>query len=363
MRGEIYRNMSLYKLSQCFLPDTSDARRRSREIDAMLKRDRRMPPVVITLEGSDRGGISTFLKQMRLINGKEYNHKEVLEFREVIYDNIIQGMGVLVQERKKLGIPLHNSTNEMHEMLFESLDWRVTLEPCTFQPYVEAIDSLWKDSGIQEAHRRRSNFKLYESVKYFFNNIHRIGQLNYLPYNQDILYACKVRENLGDHYFELRDSPFTVIKGSVMRYILPKLGKYLDIDTPIFYIIGSSDYDKIFCGDNCLIQSMNTFECLCNSKGLLNCPIILLFNKMDLLAEKIQTSDIRKHFPEFQGDPHRQEDVQEFLVQSFQKRKGNNSRNIFYHMTTAVDTENVRKVFESIKVDIITCILKDSQLL
>ncbi len=34
------------------------------------------------------------------------------------------------------------------------------LEPCTFQPYVEAIDSLWKDSGIQEAHLRRSNYEL-----------------------------------------------------------------------------------------------------------------------------------------------------------------------------------------------------------
>lgn len=67
---------------------------------------------------------------------------------------------MLVQERKKLGIPWQNSANEMHEMLIESFERRMNFEPCAFQPYVSAIDSLWKDSGIQEAHRSRTNFEL-----------------------------------------------------------------------------------------------------------------------------------------------------------------------------------------------------------
>ncbi|KAF4118983.1 hypothetical protein G5714_001034 [Onychostoma macrolepis] len=53
----------------------------------------------------------------------------------------------------------------------------------------------------------------------------------------------------------------------------------------------------------------------------------------------------------------------EFLVQSFQKRKGNNSRQLFYHMTTAVDTENFRKVFECFKDITMGSILKNTLLL
>ncbi len=182
---------------------------------------------------------------------------------------------------------------------------------------------------------------------------------NYLPYNQDILYAHK----FGEQYFVLRDIPFTVAEVSVINYILKKTGTYFYINTPFFYIIGCSDYDQTIFEDNCLVDSLNVFESFCDQERFHNCPLILLFNKMDLLAEKVQTSDIRKHFPEFQGDPHKLEDVQEFLVQSFQKRKGNNSRQLFYHMTTAVDTENFQKVFESVKDDIMFWILKNLSLL
>ncbi len=182
---------------------------------------------------------------------------------------------------------------------------------------------------------------------------------NYLPYNQDILYAHK----FGEQYFVLRDIPFTVAEVSVINYILKKTGTYFYINTPFFYIIGCSDYDQTIFEDKCLVDSLNDFERFCDQERFHNCPLILLFNKMDLLAEKVQTSEIRKHFPEFQGDPHKLEDVQEFLVQSFQKRKGNNSRQLFYHMTTAVDTENFQKVFESVKDDIMFWILKNLSLL
>ncbi|KAI2668719.1 Guanine nucleotide-binding protein subunit alpha-12 [Labeo rohita] len=348
---------ALRGLSQCFLPDRSDARRRSREIDAMLKRDRQIP-VVILMAGFNKSGKTTFFKQMRLINGAEYNQREVLEFREAIYDNIMKGMRVLVEERNKLGIPLQNSANERHEMLCSSHDWCMKLEPCTFQPYVEAIDSLWKDSGIQEAHRRRSNFKFYESVKYFCDNIHRIGQLNYLPCNQDILYAHTV----GQQYCVLRDTPFMVAEFQSWRRHLFKTVSCLS-SAVFFFIIGCSDYDQTDFEDNYLVGTLNTFECFCKNGFFRNCPFILFFNKMDLLAEKVQTADIQKHFPEFQGDPHRLEDVQEFLVQSFEKRKWDDSRQIFYHMTTAVDTENFQKMFESVKDTIMGLILKNISLL
>lgn len=167
---------------------------------------------------------------------------------------------------------------------------------------------------------------------------------NYLPHNQDILYARKYW-SIGEDYFVVRDSPFLV----VLRHLRKPLSQIFWIQRPVLYIIGSSDYDRIYNECNCLVQSLYIFEYIYKNEKFFNDIFILFFNKMDLLAEKVQTADIRKHFPEFQGDPHRLEDVQEFLIQSFKKRTGNYSRPVFYHMITAVDTENFRDVFKTVE--------------
>ena len=69
-----------------------EARRRSREIDAMLARERRAVRrlVKVLLLGAGESGKSTFLKQMRIINGKEFDQKALLDFRNTIYDNILK---------------------------------------------------------------------------------------------------------------------------------------------------------------------------------------------------------------------------------------------------------------------------------
>lgn len=69
-----------------------EARRRSREIDAMLERERRATKrlVKILLLGAGESGKSTFLKQMRIINGQEFDRRALLDFRDTIYDNILK---------------------------------------------------------------------------------------------------------------------------------------------------------------------------------------------------------------------------------------------------------------------------------
>lgn len=69
-----------------------EARRRSREIDAMIARERRAIRrlVKILLLGAGESGKSTFLKQMRIINGQEFDQKALLDFRDTIYENILK---------------------------------------------------------------------------------------------------------------------------------------------------------------------------------------------------------------------------------------------------------------------------------
>ncbi|EAW87273.1 guanine nucleotide binding protein (G protein) alpha 12, isoform CRA_b [Homo sapiens] len=141
-----------------------EARRRSRDIDALLARERRAVRrlVKILLLGAGESGKSTFLKQMRIIHGREFDQKALLEFRDTIFDNILKGSRVLVDARDKLGIPWQYSENEKHGMFLMAFENKAGLpvEPATFQLYVPALSALWRDSGIREAFSRRSEFQL-----------------------------------------------------------------------------------------------------------------------------------------------------------------------------------------------------------
>ncbi|GAA6229614.1 guanine nucleotide-binding protein subunit alpha-12-like, partial [Lates japonicus] len=347
-----------------------EARRRSREIDAMLARERRAVRrlVKILLLGAGESGKSTFLKQMRIINGQEFDQKALLDFRDTIYENILKGMRVLVDARDKLGISWQSCENEKQGMLVMSWEGRVGasgVEPSEFQLYVMALSALWVDTGIQEAYARRSEFQLSESVKYFLDNLDRIGQLNYIPSKQDILFARKATKGIVEHDFVIKKIPFKMVDVGGQRSQRQKWFQCFDGITSILFMVSSSEYDQVLMEDrrtNRLVESMNIFETIVNNKLFLNVSIILFLNKTDLLVEKIRTVDIRKNFPEFRGDPRRLEDVQAFLVQSFSRKRRNRGKPLFHHFTTAVDTENIRFVFHAVKDTILQENLKDIML-
>lgn len=346
-----------------------EARRKSREIDAMLARERRAVRrlVKILLLGAGESGKSTFLKQMRIINGKEFDKKALLDFRDTIFENIIKGMRVLVDARDKLGIPWQNSENEKHGMFVMSFEGRggVAVEPIEFQLYGLALDALWRDSGIQDAYARRSEFQLSESVKYFLDNLDRIGQPNYIPSRQDILFARKATKGIVEHDFVIKKIPFKMVDVGGQRSQRQKWFQCFDGITSILFMVSSSEYDQVLMEDrrtNRLVESMNIFETIVNNKLFLNVSIILFLNKTDLLVEKLHQSDITKHFPEYRGDPCRLEDVQAFLVQSFSRKRRNRGKPLFHHFTTAIDTENIRFVFHAVKDTILQENLKDIML-
>ncbi|KAF7223528.1 guanine nucleotide-binding protein subunit alpha-12 [Nothobranchius furzeri] len=347
-----------------------EARRRSREIDAMLARERRAVRrlVKILLLGAGESGKSTFLKQMRIINGQEFDQKALLDFRDTIYENILKGTRVLVDARDKLGISWESCENEKQGMLVMSWEGRVGtsgVKPSEFHLYVTALRALWTDAGIQEAYTRRSEFQLSESVKYFLDNLDRIGQLNYTPSRQDILFARKATKGIVEHDFIIKKIPFKMVDVGGQRSQRQKWFQCFDGITSILFMVSSSEYDQVLMEDrrtNRLVESMNIFETIVNNKLFLNVSIILFLNKTDLLVEKIRVVDIRKNFPEFRGDPRRLEDVQTFLVQSFSRKRRNRAKPLFHHFTTAVDTENIRFVFHAVKDTILQENLKDIML-
>ncbi|XP_028841148.1 guanine nucleotide-binding protein subunit alpha-13b [Denticeps clupeoides] len=348
--------------------------RKSKEIDKCLNRDRTYVKrlVKILLLGAGESGKSTFLKQMRIIHGQDFDQRSKEEFRATIYSNVIKGVRVLVDAREKLHIPWGDPSNQMHGETMMAFDTRSAMmtqgqvDTKIFLQYMPAIKALWADSGIQNAYDRRREFQLGESVKYFLDNLEKLGMPDYLPTHQDILLARKPTKGIHEYDFEIRNVPFQMVDVGGQRSERRRWFECFDSVTSILFLVSSSEFDQVLMEDrqtNRLMESLNIFETIVNNRVFSNVSIILFLNKTDLLEEKVKTVAIKDYFPEYTGDPHNLQDVKDFLVKCFSsKRREQQQKPLYHHFTTAINTENIRLVFRDVKDTILHDNLKQLML-
>ena len=138
-----------------------DAKTRSVMIDKELnaERDTIKRQVKVLLLGAGESGKSTFLKQMRIIHGEDFDDGARREYIPTIYNNLIKAAKILCQARDVLEIPWGDASNAAHADRILQQTGNVD-RPSDFVPYVSALASLWKDSGIQETFERRSEFQI-----------------------------------------------------------------------------------------------------------------------------------------------------------------------------------------------------------
>uniref|UniRef100_A0A3P9J5I6 Guanine nucleotide binding protein (G protein), alpha 13b n=1 Tax=Oryzias latipes TaxID=8090 RepID=A0A3P9J5I6_ORYLA len=330
--------------------------RKSKEIDKCLSKDKTYVKrlVKILLLGAGESGKSTFLKQMRIIHGQDFDQRAKEEFRATIFSNVIKGIRVLVDAREKLHIPWGNPSNHHHGETMMAFDTRSarahgTVESKIFQHYLPSIAALWADEGIQNAYDRRREF-----------------QLDYLPSQQDILLARKPTKGIHEYDFEIKNVPFKMVDVGGQRSERRRWFECFDSVTSILFLVSSSEYDQVLMEDrqtNRLSESLNIFETIVNNRVFNNVSIILFLNKTDLLEEKVKQVSIKDYFPDFLGQPSSLLDVQHFLVECFhKKRREQQQKPLYHHFTTAINTENIRLVFRDVKDTILHDNLKQLML-
>jgi len=142
--------------SCCWEEETKNQRFRSRAIDRQLQKDKHhwRKTVKILLLGSGESGKSTFLKQMRIINGGNFVDQELKQYSLIIYGNIVKGMKVLIDARDKLGIAWGDETNAEAANFIFGYDNSVMLEEPVFIQFVPAI------TAIRMAFDRRREYQL-----------------------------------------------------------------------------------------------------------------------------------------------------------------------------------------------------------
>uniref|UniRef100_A0A3Q3QWM5 Guanine nucleotide binding protein (G protein), alpha 13b n=1 Tax=Monopterus albus TaxID=43700 RepID=A0A3Q3QWM5_MONAL len=331
--------------------------RKSKEIDRCISREKPYVKrlVKILLLGAGESGKSTFLKQMRIIHGQDFDQRAREDFRGTIYSNVIKGIRVLVDAREKLHIPWGEPDNQQHGDSLMAFDTRSAkmaggqLETSNFMQYLPAIRALWQDSGIQNAYDRRREF-----------------QLNYLPSQQDILLARKPTKGIHEYDFEIKNVPFKMVDVGGQRSERRRWFECFDSVTSILFLVSSSEYDQVLMEDrqtNRLRESLNIFETIVNNRVFVNVSIILFLNKTDLLEEKVKSVPLKDYFSDYTGPEHSLPDIQAFMVECFRaKRRDATQKPLYHHFTTAINTENIRLVFRDVKDTILHDNLKQLML-
>ncbi|KAK9967482.1 hypothetical protein ABG768_001880 [Culter alburnus] len=330
------------------------------------KRERR--EVKLLLLGTGESGKTTFMKQMRIIHGNGFSEDEKRSYTKLVFQNIFQAMSAITEAMSTLKIPYSNPQNEIYAQWFQDQDIHQITQ--LQRSYVEAIRNLWEDKGVKMCYKRRREYQLLDSTKYFIGNLDRITGEGYIPTNQDILQVRFPTTGITDHCFPLEKMTLRIVDVGGQRGQRRKWIHCFENVMSLIFLASLSEYDQLLeenNKDNRMEESLSLFYMTIHSTWFANSSVILFLNKMDILAEKIQFSDLKTYFPGFEG---KRRDVQDAMVfiRSLYKHKAvsyetKNSKNIYSHFTCATDTRNIQKVFNDVKDTVLLIALKEFELL
>lgn len=352
----------------------NEQRQNSKDIDKTLDVERKEYEATIRLLllGAGESGKSTFAKQMQIINLNGFNKEERQLWIPDIYSNVRESISTILNAMKTLGISFVSDTkNSCSERVLEKCS-EVPFTPS--QVFFKDCQLLWKDADVLNCYNRSNEYHLIDSAKYFLDKLNELSDDEYLPSDQDILRCRLITNHIKQIKFVQRDVKFHLFDVGGQRSQRRKWIQCFNDVTAIVFITASSGYNLVLREDeskNRLNESIELFQEVWTNRFLQRVSVILFLNKQDQLRAKILDGrfKLEEHFPSFKHyssptlnkNERRLSDVATmtkkelefnrakcFIRDEFLKicNKSSNGMHMCYpHFTTAIDTENIKKVF------------------
>jgi len=331
---------------------TTEESKKHKAIEDGLKKDksRLRDEVKLLLLGPGESGKSTIFKQMKIIQDNGGFSKEELNgFKYIVYMNCISQMKVLASIVVKYDIPLGEESNKLR---VAKLTKTATSVDENWSPgLAQDIKALWSDSGIQAAvHMGDTHLQLNDSAPYFFNNIDRFIDPNYVPMDQDVLRARVRSTGVNEAVYRFEEIPFRVIDVGGQRSERRKWLHCFDSVDAVLFCVSMSEYDQVLREDDKqkrMTESMLLFDEICNCHSFRNTTFILFLNKIDLFQIKLAKVDLSVCFPNYTGGQNFE--AAAAFVRSRFLELNHSPHDIYPHLTCALDTANIDFVFRAIK--------------
>ncbi|KAM8966697.1 guanine nucleotide-binding protein G(olf) subunit alpha isoform 1-T1 [Pelodytes ibericus] len=344
-----------------------EAKKVSKNIDRVLKEQKREYKQThrLLLLGAGESGKSTIVKQMRILHVNGFNSEEkkqkIQDIRKNVKDaivTIVSAMGTLIPP-----VPVANPENQFR------IDYIKSIAPLSdfdyTQEFFEHAQKLWDDDGVKACFERSNEYQLIDCAQYFLEKIDHVRQNDYTPTDQDLLRCRVLTSGIFETRFQVDKVNFHMFDVGGQRDERRKWIQCFNDVTAIIFVVASSSYNMVIREDNNtnrLREALDLFKSIWNNRWLRTISVILFLNKQDMLAEKVLAgkSKIEDYFPEYvrytvpdDATPDAGEDpkvtrAKFFIRDEFLRistASGDGRHYCYPHFTCAVDTENIRRVF------------------
>jgi len=177
-------------------------------------------------------------------------------------------------------------------------------------------------------------------------------------------------EGVIDKTFEIKNAKFHIFDVGGQKSERKKwINCFTEVKALIF-VISLSCYNETMYEDlsmNCMTDSLQLFGDTINDKHFKDTHIILFLNKRDLFEKKILRIPLVPTCPAFAdfddynhestivSDPHDYEQCVAYIRQKFESQNASGkSKQIYTHLTCAMDKKNIENVFNDVKHIVIT---------
>ncbi|KJA20858.1 hypothetical protein HYPSUDRAFT_141607 [Hypholoma sublateritium FD-334 SS-4] len=335
---------------------TEEDKKLHREAEKQLKeaKAKMASQVKVLLLGSGDSGKSTVLKQMRLIHKLPFSPSEIEHYRQLVFDNLTRGLRYVLDAMEDMELQVAEE-NQGYLELIDGVRDVGDGEPFP-REYYEPLKILWEDPNVQKAFERGNEAALPENLTYFYSDLDRLFGEDYQPTEQDIVH-CRARTiGITETTFHLREHEMMMVDVGGQKSERRKWIHCFQDVTSILFLVSLSGYDQCLVEDkdaNQMQDAMTIWDSICHSQWFKQTSVILFLNKDDLFVKKVQTSDIKNFFPDFDGAANDPKAGREYFKRRFgrlaAKAGRSKEREIYIHVTTATDTALLRVVMAAVE--------------
>jgi GTPase SAR1 family protein len=316
----------------------------------------------LLLLGAGESGKSTIAKQMKILHLDGFSKEEKQMYTIAIHQNIYGAMRNMVQAAQKFQIEIKEIDTA------KKFDEPALVGARISPEFAEEIGKLWRDEGIQKTFARRAEFQLVDSTQYWLDDVKRVASDDFVPTEQDVLRARIQTTGIVEIRFKFKGHEFVLVDVGGQRSERKKWIHCFQDVTAILFCAGLSEFDQVLYEDNKtnrMHEALNLFREICLSKWFLKSAIVLFLNKSDLLESKLKEGkNIKAAFPDYKGS-NSYEEVVDYVKKAFTSVNDpatGKPREVFAHVTNATNTDNVKKVFDSVETSVTNMALATSGL-
>lgn len=331
--------------------------------------------IKLLLLGAGESGKSTIFKQMRVLYGAGFDEESRKQVNPVICSNLISGTRTILENCDKLGFALEVEEAKSSADIVQKQGDDTKISP----ELAKAIQFLWADENFQKTYMERASFQLFDCYGEFATKIAEYptwGGEAWVPSVSDVMKARVRTSGIVEEEYCIDGVDFRMYDVGGQRNERKKWIHCFENVTAVIFVGAISEYDQVLYEDktqNRLIEAVDLFDEICNSKWFHETSMILFLNKRDLFEVKfcerkvplnVTGLDFFADAPQINWDEVSKEAAYdmatEWIVEKFLSKNNQSDKEIYHHITCATDTENVKTVFNACKDIILKSNLKGS---